>query len=115
MDGVEILTQTEVIQKSDWEHMIILTGVTFMVVGIIIMLIGAVFNYFKVIIYGIIFTIVSFVVTFFICSTMPEEPSGRYEYQVTIGNNVSFTEFYQKYEIIDQNGKIWTIRDKKNE
>ena len=42
-------------------------------------------------------------------------PTGKYEYQVTINNSVSMTEFYDKYEIVEVEGKIYTIREKEQE
>lgn len=39
-------------------------------------------------------------------------PTGKYEYKVTITDEVSLNEFYEKYEITDQEGKIYTIRIK---
>ena len=38
--------------------------------------------------------------------------TGEYEYKVTIDNTVSMIEFYEKYEIVGQEGKIYTIRFK---
>ena len=112
LEGIEILAQTDIMQKPDWAYIIFSIGMTSIVIGFIILIIGAGINRWKVVIFGLIFIVVSFVVTFFICTIAPKEPTGRYEYQVTIGDNVSFTEFYEKYEVIDQNGKIWTIREK---
>lgn len=43
------------------------------------------------------------------------EPTGVYEYQVTIDDSVSMNEFLEKYEIIEVNGKIYTIREKEVE
>lgn len=37
------------------------------------------------------------------------------KYKVTISENVSMTEFIEKYEIIDVDGMIYTIREKENE
>lgn len=34
------------------------------------------------------------------------------EYKVTISDEVSMNEFTEKYEIVDQDGKIYTIREK---
>ena len=39
-------------------------------------------------------------------------PTGEYKYKVTIDDTVSLNEFYEKYEIIDQEGKIYTIKFK---
>jgi hypothetical protein len=44
------------------------------------------------------------------------QPTGQEtHYKVTITEEVSMIEFLNKYEIIDQDGKIFTIREKTNE
>lgn len=37
------------------------------------------------------------------------------QYKVTISDEVSMTEFYEHYEVIDQDGKIFTVREKTND
>ena len=39
-------------------------------------------------------------------------PTGKYDYQVTIDDSVLMVEFTEKYEIVEINGKIYTIREK---
>ena len=34
------------------------------------------------------------------------------EYKVTINDSVSLTEFLDKYEILDQEGKIYTVKER---
>lgn len=41
-----------------------------------------------------------------------EQPSSIKEYQVIISDNVSMIEFMEKYEIINVEGKIYTVREK---
>ena len=41
--------------------------------------------------------------------TMYEFP----EYKVTISDDVSFNELYEKYEIVEQEGEIYTIRERR--
>lgn len=36
------------------------------------------------------------------------------EYKVTIDDSVSMTEFMDKYEILDQEGKIYTVKEREN-
>jgi hypothetical protein len=47
---------------------------------------------------------------------MIEEPirfnTGKYEYKVTISNEVSLIEFNEKYEILVKDGDLYTIKDK---
>jgi cell division protein FtsW (lipid II flippase) len=38
----------------------------------------------------------------------------RIEYKVTIDDSVSMNEFLDKYEILDQEGKIYTVKEKNN-
>lgn len=37
------------------------------------------------------------------------------QYKVTISEEVSMTDFYEHYEVIDQDGKIFTVREKTDE
>lgn len=37
------------------------------------------------------------------------------QYQVTISDEVPMTEFIEHYEVIDQDGKIFTVREKNND
>lgn len=37
------------------------------------------------------------------------------QYKVTISDEISMTEFYEHYEVIEQDGKIFTVREKTNE
>ena len=41
-----------------------------------------------------------------------EQPTGEYEYKVTISDEVSMNDFLEKYEIIDQEGKIFTVKER---
>ena len=45
---------------------------------------------------------------------LTEAPATEYatEYKVTIDDSVSMNEFMDKYEIINQEGKIYTVREK---
>ena len=41
-----------------------------------------------------------------------EIPTGKYEYKVIVDDNVSMAEFYEHYELVDQEGKIFIVREK---
>ena len=36
-------------------------------------------------------------------------PTGTYEYQITVSDDVTMNEFNEKYEIISQQGEIYTV------
>lgn len=43
---------------------------------------------------------------------LTQQPTERYKYKVTIDDSVNFNEFSEKYEIVDQEGKIYTIQER---
>lgn len=48
------------------------------------------------------------------CMAFVTKGTGKYEYKVTISDEVNFVEFNNKYEIIDQDGLIYTIKEKES-
>ena len=40
--------------------------------------------------------------------------TGRYEYKVLIEDGVEMKEFYERYNVIEQDGEIWIIEDKES-
>ena len=49
----------------------------------------------------------------FVCACVPNENSIHHtEYKVTIDDSVSMNEFLDKYEILDQEGKIYTVKER---
>lgn len=46
------------------------------------------------------------------CSFIKTDEVIDTEYKVTISDKVSMTEFCEKYEIIEQDGKIFTVRER---
>ncbi len=52
------------------------------------------------------------VVLFIICGCLVPEDKYETHYQVTVDNSVSMNEFQNKYEIIEVEGKIYTVRER---
>lgn len=52
------------------------------------------------------------VACFILCFTLGQKETGRYRYEVTINDEVSFKELYEKYDVIEQKGKIYVIEEK---
>lgn len=116
MSGVEILAVEEVVTKYNfnWNWFLIVTGIAlaiFIVVGILMsikssdwtqLLIGAIAG----LIFGGIFGSV-----FGAGERIPSEYETQYK--VTIADEVSMNEFVGRYEIIEQNGRLYTVRDRK--
>ena len=55
--------------------------------------------------------VISVAISYMSCrQAMYEAP----EYKVTISDSVSFNEIYEKYEIVEQEGEIYTIRERRS-
>ena len=52
------------------------------------------------------------VVLFIVCGCLVPEDKYETHYQVTVDNSVSMNEFQDKYEIIEVEGKIYTVRER---
>ena len=113
MAGVDILTKTEIYEYPNWHVIaVLLVGIitvssfglawdryadeTQMVVCCAIGLIGVI----GLLILGI---------------GCFKEPTGRYRYKVTVSDEVSLNDIYETYEIVDRDGELWTLEDKKLE
>jgi hypothetical protein len=114
MEGIEILAQSEIMQSASWTSIMCISGIIMLFIGFVLLIIGVGIEYDVGIVSGCALFVFGAIVALLSVglSETYKEPTGRYEYQVIIGENVSFTDIYSNYEVVDQNGLIWTIRDK---
>ncbi len=56
--------------------------------------------------------LVACVALFIVCGCLIPEDEYETHYQVTVDNSVSMNEFQNKYEIIEVEGKIYTVRER---
>lgn len=103
INGIEVLDKTEI-----WD-MSLLGRATIIIVMVIVSLIGSFITGGE---HPVTVGIISVVIAIIIGCSLYLRPTGKYEYKVTIDDTVSLTEFTEKYEITDQEGKIYTIRIK---
>ena len=118
MSGVEILATEEVAiawASWNWKGFLLTIGIAF-VVGIIAGLLAGIHDD-----SGLGITI--FLLIFIACGglfgvsvgcTTGEPIEYETQYKVVIDDSVPMDEFTEKYEIIDQDGKIYTVREKEN-
>ena len=114
MEGITILNQTEVMELTPLATKVIMILTIISVVSCIaffIAYITMVSNVCPVILAFI--SISSLVAVFFIGALSPKHLTG-YEYEATIDENVSMKEVYERYEIVEQRGDIWVLRDKED-
>lgn len=117
MDGITILNSFEVVTKTAFSITAFWAGVIIgSVVGLIAGVIfglsesdwGAFFfsTIFFVLFIGLFIGLLS---GFVIC---PEEVAKETHYEVLISENVSMSEFMQRYEIVDTRGQIYVVKEK---
>lgn len=117
MNGVEILSQNIIYETAfPWWLILIFAGVG-LIIGIIITIIHYIdYGFFDpadlvIIFLGVILGAWFGTLGMFI-SEYETNIIDHIEYKVTINDSVSMNEFLDKYEIIDQEGKIYTVKEK---
>ena len=107
LNGVEILSQEVItVMKSHYDWKII--AVTLLVTMFVYASVSLLFN-------DVIGSILAlFVVLIGICINCSiKDKVGEYiQYKVTISDDVNFIEFTERYEVLEQDDKIYTIRER---
>ena len=117
MNGIEILSQKEVVTATACNMNAVVIGV---IATIVIMFIIDAFVAWhecdgKYIILFLIFgLLLSGITAMMIASETSYATAYETHYKVTIDDTVSMNEFSEKYEIVSQEGKIYTIKEKKS-
>lgn len=117
MTGVDILSTKEVGIAFDFDWgALVLVGLIFFLGGFATVTISGlnemtIKEFFIVSIFvGLIAGCIAGVIAGFISQRKPIDYETHYK--VTVDDSVSMNEFNEKYEIIDQEGKIYTVREK---
>lgn len=107
LEGITVLTQTEYEDAS-----VLWFFIPFFIVMLLIAIIGAIFGC-----DGWVTTaaVVAGLVVGTICYVQAMRPTGEYRYEVMIDESVPMTEFYERYDVIDQRGKIYKIKEKNDD
>ena len=116
MNGVEILATEEVAiawASWNWKGFLLVVGLAFVITAIFSIVAGIKDG--KEI--GIIVFLASFIISSGLFGTLVALTTGEpieYEtqYKVVIDDSVSMNEFAEKYEIVDQDGKIYVVRER---
>lgn len=118
--GVEILEISQITRLPDWVYIFLIVGVIFAIVAIgcagvadrykrdmknkCKFMILAYINLGLVVITWGIFTISIL--------TVNKIPTGQYQYTISLNGMVDIDSLYEKYDVIETDGKIWTVKDK---
>lgn len=115
MNGVEILTSEEVVVKSafNWNAWFITFAAVFVVFIVVGLIMSLRENEDAPLFVFAIFGVVSGLLLGCIPGVeMPTPTEYKTQYEVTISDDVSMNEFMEKYEIIEQDGKLYTVRER---
>lgn len=112
MKGIEILTMTEIKEFPEICSrlapviaILFLAGVMFVITdhdADLLTIIGAVL---------VLISIIGIVI---LVNKYPERPTGRYKYEAVIDENVDIQDVYEKYKVIEKDGKKWILEDKED-
>lgn len=111
MSGMTILTQHPIVEYQG-QVWVVLAAIAF-ILTISFFIVALICHSTESLGLGVIFLLALF---FFIIVgevRYKEVPIGRYEYQVLLDETVDINELASRYDIIGQDGLIWTIQDKK--
>ena len=110
MEGIEILQTIEVVTHSDvWIGCIILFGV------ILIAFIFAIISNEVYDVSSIIIGCILLIALIFSIIMYKRSAKTHIEYMVTVDQRVNVVEFFDKYEVIEHEDKLWRIREKEND
>lgn len=113
MPGVEILNTT-IYYKDVLPTWAIIFIIAVLAIPMILIIIGKTFDIDSIFRYGVIFLVIGVLACVAVCllTCQPANTIDYIEHEAFIDDSVSFVEFNKKYNVIDQKGKIYIIREK---
>lgn len=103
IEGVEILNQTMIIKSPTW----FLFTVSILIGLVLICFMES--GKSKLPIFIALLLVLALLI---MLSINPKEITGRYRYEAAVDESVSFTEMYERYDVVEQRGQIWILEDK---
>lgn len=119
MNGVEILNEIPIYNIAEWASVttaviLIATPLAFFIYSIInwegfgCLVLNTVCGFFA----GLVIIVLFIVFTSETNIAYDKNSVQYYQYQVVVSDEVKFSEFMEKYEILEQNGNIYTIQER---
>ena len=110
MEGIEILSSTSIYNTmfSEW---VITISIMLTFVSLILAVICASFEEYGWLALCVVLMMVMFTVAIYGCADNKDSVH-HMEHKVIINDSVKMNDFLEKYEIIDQEGKIYTVRER---
>ena len=112
LEGIDILSKTMIKDTPNWASLmaVLSFGGLIVFIGLVITVIED--GYLPLFYIFIILILINGGLLWFSIDHFDSIDTGRYRYEVVVNDDVSLTDFYEKYDVVDQEGKIWTIEEK---
>lgn len=112
MQGIEILNKTPMLVRPDWAVGGVILSIVFFIVFMVLTFILVEADYDGLVAIFSILSCFTFISIFVCCDIKVESTDGRYRYEAIIDESVSLQKIYERYNVIEQDGKKWILEDK---
>lgn len=112
MKGIEILTMTEIREYPEICSKLAPVIAILFLVGVIFVITDHDVDLLTVI--GAIMVLISIIGLVILVNKYPERSTGRYKYEAVIDEDVDIQDVYEKYKVIEKDGKKWILEDKED-
>ena len=114
IDGITVLSQQTVNEDYLSMGILVCAMCTFMGLLFLLLAISARNMYLNgpAVLSGIVFAVCILLGILFLCIGITNRNENHVEYKVILDDDVSYNEFISRYEMVDQDGKIYTIKEK---
>ena len=112
LEGIDILSKTMIKDTPNWASLMAVLSLACVVIflSLVVMAIRE-DELLLAFIFGILL-LISGGLVLFSTDYFDSIYTGRYRYEVVVNDDVSLTDFYEKYDVVEQNGRLWTIEEK---
>lgn len=112
LKGIEILNKIPIVETPIWFGFLVIL-LSFVALSFLCILLASIeLRNLPLAIISAVLIIASMVFLVLSNEQVGSIDTGRYRYEVTIDDNVSFVDLQERYDVIEQHGKIWTIEYK---
>ena len=113
MKGIEILNKTQVMTTPDDIGSIVATRIVIFLILLVIVGICATKDSAWPFTISLVLACAAFV-WILLAGEIEVPAEGRYRYEVIISDDVSITDVYENYNVIEKDGKKWILEDKED-
>ena len=110
IEGLEIINKVEIMEKEPWFTIIMVASLITAVFTITMTIKHELDKNIKIFFYACAGILL--IMSIFAAFNSKEKPTGKYRYEVILDDTVNLKEFYQKYEVIEIKGDLYTIKEK---